>query len=287
MDKGENAAGRHHALTPENMLLLCLVRMRQSLKCDDVAYRMGIAVSVVSRTFTAVINFLHAKLYEIDIWPPRWQIDLHMPTVFKEMYPDTRVIIDATEIFCARPVMPSTQQALYSNYKSRHTLKGLIGISPGGAVTFVSSLYAGSISDKQLVIECGLLEKLERQDEIMADRGFINLQNETDILGIKLNVPPTKRGKTSLSPEEKVKTRRIANKRIFVEHRIRRIKEWECMRYMPASMSKVASQIFRVIAFLTNFEKPSAPTSELNSDDSDNNEEDSSYDFDSDASDEL
>ena len=45
--------------------------------------------------------------------------------------------------------MPSSLQLngkLFSNYKNHTTLKGLVGISPGGTITFVSQLYTGSIS---------------------------------------------------------------------------------------------------------------------------------------------
>ena len=37
---------------------------------------------------------------------------------------------------------------LFSSYKNNTTLKGLIRISPGGAITFVSQLYTGHISDR-------------------------------------------------------------------------------------------------------------------------------------------
>ena len=45
------------------------------------------------------------------------------------------------------------QSQLYSSYKSRTTLKDLIGISPNGSIYFVSELWSGSISDRELVIK--------------------------------------------------------------------------------------------------------------------------------------
>ena len=46
------------------------------------------------------------------------------------------------------------QSQLYSSYKSRTTLKDLIGISPNGcAIHFVSELWNGPISDHKLVIK--------------------------------------------------------------------------------------------------------------------------------------
>lgn len=73
-----------------------------------------------------------------------------MPASFKEMYPSTRVIIDCTEIFIEMPSSFRSQSATYSNYKHHNTAKGLIGISPSAAVSFVSDLYAGRSSDKEI-----------------------------------------------------------------------------------------------------------------------------------------
>ena len=90
-------------------------------------------------------------------------------------YPDTFLIIDATELRCERPSSLSLQSQHYSSYKSHTTLKGLVGIVPSGMFAFISPLYTGSISDRQLVVECGLLPLLDSVPpgkNIMADRGF-------------------------------------------------------------------------------------------------------------------
>ena len=42
---------------------------------------------------------------------------------------------------------------LYSSYKSRTTLKDLIGISPNGSIYFFSELWSGPICDRELVIK--------------------------------------------------------------------------------------------------------------------------------------
>ena len=66
----------------------------------------------------------------------------------------------------------SVQSLTYSSYKHHNTFKGLIGICPTGAVTFISQLYVGSISDQALTRDCGILELIEPGDSIMADKGF-------------------------------------------------------------------------------------------------------------------
>lgn len=106
-----------------------------------------------------------------------------MPKAFKELYPSTRVIIDATEIFVEKPSVPELQQVAFSSYKNHDTYKALIGISPGGVVAFVSKLYSGSISDRELTKKSGLLDLLERGDTVMADRDF-NIQDDLIPLGV-------------------------------------------------------------------------------------------------------
>ena len=59
------------------------------------------------------------------------------------MYSTTSVITDCTEIFSEIPTSYRSQSATFSNYKHHCTAKGLVGIAPGGAVTFVSDLYGG------------------------------------------------------------------------------------------------------------------------------------------------
>jgi hypothetical protein len=53
----------------------------------------------------------------------------------------------------------------------RNTVKFVVGLSPGGAITFVSPGYPGRITDPQIVEVCGLLLLLENQDHVMADKG--------------------------------------------------------------------------------------------------------------------
>ena len=68
-----------------------------------------------------------------------------MPQEFKTryMYPTTRVILDATEIYIEQPHLPELQRMTFSNYKIKNTFEALVGISPDGVVTFVSFLLPG------------------------------------------------------------------------------------------------------------------------------------------------
>lgn len=145
-----------------------------------------------------------------------------MPQVFKDRYPTTRVIIDATEVFIQQPSLPELQQLTFSTYKNHNTYKGIIGISPSGAVTFVSRLYPGSTSDKELTCQSGLLSLLRHGD---SDRGF-DITEDLASIGVRLNIPPFLRGKSQLDSKELTETRRIAFLRIHVERCMERLKNY-------------------------------------------------------------
>lgn len=75
---------------------------------------------------------MYLQLTALTIWLSRQAIDEAMSPEFVEKYQSTRVLLDATEIWCEVPSSFVTQSGLYSHYKSTHMLKGLIGVSPDG-----------------------------------------------------------------------------------------------------------------------------------------------------------
>ena len=48
---------------------------------------------------------------------------------------------------------------MYSHYKNHVTYKELLGIAPSGGITFISQVYDGSISDKEIVRRSGILNE--------------------------------------------------------------------------------------------------------------------------------
>ena len=247
---------RPRILPPFEEFFLTMVRLRLGLMEQDLAYRFGISQPTVSRIVFTWINFMYVKLKEIPLWPPRKLLLSNMPKQFKEYYPTTRVILDATEIYVEQPDLPELQQMTFSNYKNDNTFKGIVGISPDGVVIFVSPLFPGCISDKDLTRRCGILDILEPGDSVMADRGF-DIEEDLILRGVSLNIPPFMRGKKQLSENEVVTTRRIASLRIHVERAMGRIKNYHIFdRALPATMTTIADRIFFVCCVLTNFQSP-------------------------------
>nr|XP_054926585.1 uncharacterized protein LOC129384934 isoform X2 [Dermacentor andersoni] len=197
---------------------------------------------------------------QMDLWLSRDKVDKAMPAIFKERYPSTRAIIDATEVRCEVPSSLVLQSATYSTYKSTNTMKGLVVISPDGTITFLSKLFTGSVSDKELVEKSGFLKlEFEPGDSVMADKGF-KIQDLLSAKGVALNIPPFLR-RQHLTEEEVRQTEEIASLRIHVERRIQRIKAFHIFdRPIPLSIAPIINEIWALCAFLSNLQSPLTAT---------------------------
>ena len=85
-------------LCPLDEMFLVLVKLKRGSANKDLAERFGIHETHVSRVFISWIKLLHIVLSSIDIWLPRRKIRKYMPSCFKPLYQDVRVIVDCTEI---------------------------------------------------------------------------------------------------------------------------------------------------------------------------------------------
>ena len=91
-------AGRKSVLSLEDELLMTLMRLRLARQEQDLAYQFGVSCSSVSRITLMWTNFLYLRLGLIPIWPKWEDIERTMPVAFKETYPTTFAVIDATEL---------------------------------------------------------------------------------------------------------------------------------------------------------------------------------------------
>ncbi|XP_021373838.1 uncharacterized protein LOC110463521 [Mizuhopecten yessoensis] len=172
-----------------DQFFLFLCRIRQGHNEHDLAIRFGVSTSTVSRLLITWVNYLYFMLGSLPIWPSKSRVNANMPECFKVTYPNTRVIVDCTELRAQTPSAKVLNSETYSNYKSHTTFKGLIGITPCGAISFISALHTGSISDKEITKVSGLIDLLDVGDEVMADKGFL-IQDLLQKVGAKVVVPP-------------------------------------------------------------------------------------------------
>ena len=125
------------------------MRLRLGLFEKDLAHRFGIAIGTVSNITRKWYTLLRAQLGPLVRMPERDIIRYYSPPAFKQLFPKVVIVIDCTEIEMERPSVLNTQSACYSSYKSRPTMKVLVGITPSGVLSYVSELFLGSTSDQE------------------------------------------------------------------------------------------------------------------------------------------
>lgn len=214
-----------NVLSPFQEFMIFCMRLRLNLTEQDLAYRLNISQSTVSRIFTRWLDAAFFCMQKTIIWPERENLIKTMPLSFKKHFGNSvAVILDCFEVPIDKPTSLITRAATWSNYKHHNTIKFLIGITPQGVISFISDSCGGRVTDKSIVEQCGLLDKLLPGDKVMADRGF-NISESVGFCCAELIIPAFTRGKKQLSPFDIHKTRKIANLRIHVERVIGNIRQ--------------------------------------------------------------
>ena len=212
-----------HLLLPSQKFLMVLMRLRQNLCQNDLAFRFAVDQSTVSRTLRVWIPMLAMHLKPLIQWP-KTNIGPTVPPY--DILPNSVGIIDGTEIFIQRPSNLETQKSSYSDYKSHTTVKYLVAIDTfTGVFTFVSPGFSGNCSDRFTVQHSGLLDLLQPGQRILADKGY----TARDLFAQKrcfLTIPSFL-SDGRLSGQQAIQSRLIASVRIKVENAIKRLKDFK------------------------------------------------------------
>lgn len=79
----------------------------------------------------------------------------------------------STDLEIATPKLMSEQSATYSTYRRMTFFKVIIGVALSAVITYISGLYPGSVPDKCIVEESGLLKHFVPGDLVLAEKGFL------------------------------------------------------------------------------------------------------------------
>ena len=116
---------------------MILMRLRLGL-LKDLAYRFGMIQFSVSRTSHKWLPILATRLSFLVTWPRREEPRKALPACFRESFPKRSVIIECFEIFIEKPADLTARAQTYTSYKSHNTVKILVGITPQGAISYIS-----------------------------------------------------------------------------------------------------------------------------------------------------
>lgn len=125
LEANRKKPGPERGTTVEEELFITLVRLRQGLSEEDLAFRMKVSQATVSRIVSTWIAFLSKELSSLIYWPTGLENSSYYPECFKN-YPNVKAIIDCTEVYIQKPSLSEAQALTYSNYKSTNTWKTLV-----------------------------------------------------------------------------------------------------------------------------------------------------------------
>ncbi|GFU09730.1 uncharacterized protein NPIL_353331, partial [Nephila pilipes] len=241
---------------PIDRFFLFFIKLRTGISNEFLSVLFEISDSTVSRDFNYVTAIMYAKLKLVDIFPSKSMVIEYMPLPFRFGNKDVRIIVDCTEFPIQKPSSPMEQQLTFSRYKNTNTLKGMIGITPNGAISFISPLYCGSISDKQLFLKSKLMDRLEPNDVVMADKGFL-ISEELESIGCKLQCPIFLKDKIQFELAEMVSNSQLSNMRVTVERAISRVKQYKYFEgALPYRCLPHVHMVFFIACMLCNFHAP-------------------------------
>lgn len=247
---------RRHLMTIKERIIMIFLKLKQGLSFAILAILFQNPTSETCRlTYTSMIPLLAQIFKPLIYWPSKQEVMKNIPYCF-EKFPNTRIILDCTEISLQKPQCLTCRIRCYSNYKSTFTLKFMIGISPGGLITYISKPYGGRASDKVIFEQSNLIEMMEHSDAIMIDKGFL-IDNCCARNNIQIIRPPFLKSKKQFSKTEAILTKDIAKARVHIERMNQRLKTFNILQHkFPWAHNYLANDILIIIGGICNLSPP-------------------------------
>lgn len=116
---------KKHLLSPRTQLLVTLCRLRVGLLLQDLAFRLSLSVSYLSRMINSWIVFMYDRFKILDIFPERETISSKKPKCYRR-YKNLRVVIDCFEVRTQSAIDYREKGNMYSTYKSSATFTAVL-----------------------------------------------------------------------------------------------------------------------------------------------------------------
>lgn len=118
----------------------------------------------------------------------------------------------------------------------------------------MSKAYGGRSSDSFITNDSGLLNLLESDDEIMADKGFPGIKTAVGKNNSILVMPSFMHD--GITQDEIINTYQIVSVRIHVERSIQRVKIYNILQKIPTEMLQCIDDIIFLCCVMTNLQPP-------------------------------
>lgn len=244
-------------LDPIDQMFMFLNKLRLGSRDEELADKFNVSPDAVHTNTITWANLLYAILGAQPLWPSRQLVQQFMPSAFRQLYPSTRVILGRVKIDIRSPSRTTPRCGQFSNDEDKMKVKSLVGVTPNGAVSFVSALYADCMSDAQVTKVSGLLDLLEPGDVVMADEGFV-IDNVLSERQCSLVTPRFLSRQIRFAVEETEGDQTIEeNLRVYVESAGRRFEEFHLFdKPVELNLVGIVTQLWTVACLMTNFQGP-------------------------------
>lgn len=224
-----------------------LLKIKQNDTIDRISDELEISRTKLSTIILNGIEALASFFQNFILSPQPITIKKNLPAVFKIRYSNVQIIIDCFEIQICKPSDTLKQSQTWSQYKGCNTVKYLIGCTPDGLISFISKGVGGRISDKAMVEGSNLLDTLQPNAVVLADRGFKEIESLLNARGMKLLRPPSVFCGVKQTVAEAMKSKVIASLRIHVERAIRRVREFSILKPHSVVHHKYVSYLDEIV----------------------------------------
>ena len=258
--KRQVGGGSDFRLPLADRTLLLLVFLRLYLTNDLLGYLFGLDASNISRNLRTLLPLLESHL-PVPIQPRRHlapkppsgerRRKIGSLDELLKQYPDLReVMIDATEQPINRPQNKVKRKNRYSGKKKRHTRKTQLTVLANGWIVHLSKSVGGRTHDLSLLHRSGVEAALPEVCAIAVDKGYMGIRKHYPQRVVAIPKKPSKHH--PLTVGEKRRNRRLAKRRIVVEHAISRVKKYQVMGSKYRHREKEYDQVSRTVCGLVN-----------------------------------
>ncbi|XP_077361811.1 uncharacterized protein LOC144006701 [Festucalex cinctus] len=158
----------NRALSPFQMLLLSLMRLRLNLPPQHIAYMFNVNRNTFSNAFSDIINILHARVSPFVLWPRRNTLQASVHQFVNSL----AISLGCFEIAIKRPSNPNAETQSNTHKKVNRSIKYLLGVTPQGTISFISKGWEEHVCNKSIIENSGILDKLLPGDLVFPERGF-------------------------------------------------------------------------------------------------------------------
>ena len=205
--------GRQSLLKPEMNICLCLVYLRQMPTFEMLGMAFDVSKTTAHEYFhywlPILKELLPASLIEEFKNAPEGKESL------QAILQDKELLVDSSEQGRERPSDNEEQKRFYSNKKARHTFKSQF-ISLPKAQDIVDVLPGERGPEADITLFRSVLSLFSEEQSFLGDKAYIG---ESQII-----TPKKKPKGGELTLEEREANKVLSQRRIYIEHLIRRIK---------------------------------------------------------------